>query len=804
VHGVTSPVSVRLGIDFGTTHTVAVLQTSERAEPLLFDSSPLLSSAVFAGPDGGMLTGRDGERSARLDPTRYEPNPKRRIDEAAVLLGDREHPVAQIIAAVLTRVATEAVRAVGGPPAQTVLTYPATWAAPRKDVLARAAAAAGLRPVTLVPEPVAAAAHFTTVLGHTVNPGDTLAVYDFGAGTFDASVVRRGPGGGWEVLASEGLNDVGGLDLDAALVERIGQTLGGRDLPRWYRLTNPGTDAERRAARAFWEDVRAAKEQLSRAPSAAVQVPLFDTDTHLTREEFEATARPLIARTVDLTASLLSRAGPTRLAGVYLVGGSSRIPLVATLLHQRIGVAPTLIDQPELVVARGSLAAVAPPAAPAPPMAARPIPMPAPPAPMPMPAPPMPAPPMGVPAPAAHMGAPAPVSGSPAGGIPVSSIPTSGPPTGPVSGAPTGPTSGPPVSGAAFSGPPVPPAGVPLWGSPAPQAPPPRQARRGRVRWVIPAVLALVVVAGCLGVVKVRDWMFNGKRTANSQRTGSGQNGTGNTNNNGGGGAIGGGGGKRQQVDVNRAVWYAGKKITLGRATYDPADEEPLQVDVSMENLATRDDNTLNGLQVYFGADGQNTEGDLKELSTLPGGTTSKGTFSFRLTKPVTNLKAGVLTIGRSDTVQAVVPFGDPKTGLTLEPKKVLPNPVEHTVGVLTFKVTSCEQRADFPAEHKQVKKGSYMVVCLVDVKSNKTSIYDHGVWESAFRLKVPDGTVVAPTDWNTVLLNQNQQERDQPVGFTIRWPAPGAYTLQVLDAGRLGNEPPPPGGIADIPITLT
>jgi hypothetical protein len=90
-----------------------------------------------------------------------------------------------------------------------------------------------------------------------------------------------------------------------------------------------------------------------------VHVPLFDADVHVTREEFEHLARPWLERTVALTAATLFRTGLSReqLAGVVLVGGSSRIPMVATLLHQRLGVPPTVLDQPELVVAQGSLAA---------------------------------------------------------------------------------------------------------------------------------------------------------------------------------------------------------------------------------------------------------------------------------------------------------------------------------------------------------------------------------------------------------------------------------------------------------------
>jgi hypothetical protein len=128
----------------------------------------------------------------------------------------------------------------------------------------------------------------------------------------------------------------------------------------------------------------------------------------------------------------------------------------------------------------------------------------------------------------------------------------------------------------------------------------------------------------------------------------------------------------------------------------------------------------------------------------------------------------------------------------------------QYTVGVLTFTISYCEQRADFPAMHRQAAKNSYLVVCVLDIRDNKNSIYDHGVWDSNFRLKLPDNTVVAPKMWDTVLLNYNDVARDKPVGFEIRWPAPGRYALQVLDAGRLGNEPPPPGGLAELPLTLS
>ena len=84
----------RLGIDFGTSHTTAILRWPDgHARPMLFDGSPLLPSAVYAETDGTLLVGRDAVHAARLDPARFEPNPKRRIDRDTVTLGDQEVPV---------------------------------------------------------------------------------------------------------------------------------------------------------------------------------------------------------------------------------------------------------------------------------------------------------------------------------------------------------------------------------------------------------------------------------------------------------------------------------------------------------------------------------------------------------------------------------------------------------------------------------------------------------------------------------------------------------------------------------------
>jgi molecular chaperone HscA len=360
-----------LGVDLGTSHTVAMLRRPDgRTRPLLFDGRPLLPSAVFLDTTGLLHVGQDALRLGHAEPGRIEPNPKRHVDDGEVLLGAASVPVIDLFAALLRRVAEEAVATAGFlPPA--VLTFPAGWGAARQAVLTAALAKAGWPAATrTVPEPVAAAHYFADVLRRPLPVGSSLAVFDFGAGTLDIAVVRNdGPGpDGRPVLvvsASGGADDLGGLDVDAALVDHLGKSLAAKEPEAWHALTEPVTLAQWRARRQFWQDVRGAKEMLSRSAFAPVPVPGVEHAVHLTRDELEAAADPLIRRGVAQAGSVLSASGvrPADLAGLFLVGGSSRVPMVARLLHSELGIAPTVLEQPELPAAEGATIVAAAPTA---------------------------------------------------------------------------------------------------------------------------------------------------------------------------------------------------------------------------------------------------------------------------------------------------------------------------------------------------------------------------------------------------------------------------------------------------------
>jgi molecular chaperone DnaK len=355
-----------LAIDFGTSYTAGAVGTDGRVEPVEIGNQRAIPSSVFATGSGQILVGNPADNQAALDPDRYERTPKRRLGQAQVILGKRAIPTSSLVGAVLREVAVEAIRRHGSsPPGDVVLTHPARWAGPRQEKLRQAAEAAGLveggerlapdGALHLVPEPVAAAVFYSQ--SRDVPQGDYLAVYDLGGGTFDVAVLRRA-GAGFE-LAGEpgGIDPLGGEDFDHRLLQHIGNEYVGPARPQaWSQLQNPPDMQWRRWSQDLRRNVRETKEYLSGQPSWSMYVPGADLDVEVTREEFERLIRVDLSRTVEELVLAVERAGlqPSDLSAVYLVGGSSRIPLVATLVWDALGVRPFTFDDPKLVVAKGA------------------------------------------------------------------------------------------------------------------------------------------------------------------------------------------------------------------------------------------------------------------------------------------------------------------------------------------------------------------------------------------------------------------------------------------------------------------
>lgn len=404
-----------LAIDFGTAVTAAAtieLGGSTPVRPVAVEvgGSWRVPSSVLRLDSGQLVVGAMAERQAAMRIEAYEPTPKRRLGEGTIDLGGPVL-VTDAVAALLRVMVAEAVRSRGGTAPEAVcLTHPASWARTRQAALRQAAEIAGLRNVLLLPEPVAAACWYAATSGR-VPSGGRVAVYDLGGGTFDAAIVEsKGDGTFGTVGRPSGIDPLGGVDFDYVLLDLVGETIARRDQPLWESLEQPQDTAARRRRRALLGQVRALKEDLSTVTQSTLLVPETSMEVTVTRDEFAAAISPHIQRSATVLEHTIAAAGMSagQLAAVYLVGGSSRIPMVEEVIAQRLAITPATLDEPKQVVAFGAvthlaalarpMALSAQPSAPHPPTPLPPTatsgPFPTPqPLPMPMPQPPASQPP---------------------------------------------------------------------------------------------------------------------------------------------------------------------------------------------------------------------------------------------------------------------------------------------------------------------------------------------------------------------------------------------------------------------------
>ena len=342
-----------LGIDVGTTFTAAATHREGRTEiAALGNHAPPVPSLVFLREDGEILVGDAAERRGMAEPHRLAREFKRRVgDDTPILLAGTPYSAERLIAAILHEVEVTVAAREGGDPSAVAVSHPANWGAFKTDLLRQACGLAGLRDVSLVSEPVAAAVHYSST--ERLEPGATVAVYDLGGGTFDAAILRK-TGGGFTTLGEpEGIERLGGIDFDAAVFAHVRKALGG------VLDDVNGDDPSVRAGLArLRQDCVAAKEALSFDTDATVNVSLpgVQTQVRLTRPEFEAMIRPALLETIAALRRATVSAGvaPTSLSAVLLVGGSSRIPLVAEMVAAELG-RPVAVDvHPKHAVALGA------------------------------------------------------------------------------------------------------------------------------------------------------------------------------------------------------------------------------------------------------------------------------------------------------------------------------------------------------------------------------------------------------------------------------------------------------------------
>lgn len=347
-----------LAIDYGTTASVAAVSTGDRPELVVVGSSPRVPSSVLCTEDGRLVAGEAALQQAAAAPGRVEWAPKRRLGDRTVLLGGQAVSPVDLVTATLSIIAEEVLRQHGGrPPDEVRLSYPARWAGTRTAALAEAAHRAGLGQVHLVPEPVAAAIQLDA---DQVAAGAFVAVFDLGGGTLDTAVLRRVADGFELAGVPGGIDRLGGEDFDERLYVHVGELIGHRQPDAWEQLRFGEDRSWQHLNHGLRAQVRAAKEALSTASDHALYVgPPVDLELRVTRDELERLIAGDVRRAVDELMATLDRAGVAagELAAVYLVGGSSRVPLVARELAERTGQVPVTWGDPKAVVALGAASA---------------------------------------------------------------------------------------------------------------------------------------------------------------------------------------------------------------------------------------------------------------------------------------------------------------------------------------------------------------------------------------------------------------------------------------------------------------
>ncbi|MGH9113794.1 MAG: Hsp70 family protein, partial [Acidimicrobiales bacterium] len=257
-----------LGVDLGTTTTAAAVWRDGRLEACtLGDLAPTMPSVALQRPDGSLVVGEAARDRARYETTLVARHVTARLgDGEPIVLDGRPHDHVVLSRAILEATVDRVRRLQGGLPDRAVLTYPlfpGGAAAGLIEHVATAALGGGL----VIPGPVAAAAKLAYDVD--VAPGTTVAVLDFGGGTFEVTLVRRTPEGFDVVGPPSGIADLGGVEVDDAVLARVETVVGDVS-----SATSPD-DAEGLAAlRRLRAACRNAKEQLSHGRTAVVDVAL--------------------------------------------------------------------------------------------------------------------------------------------------------------------------------------------------------------------------------------------------------------------------------------------------------------------------------------------------------------------------------------------------------------------------------------------------------------------------------------------------------------------------------------------------
>ncbi|MBX3266526.1 MAG: molecular chaperone DnaK [Acidobacteria bacterium] len=364
-----------IGIDLGTTNSVVAVM--EGGEPIVITNSEggrTTPSVVAFAKDGNRLVGQVAKRQAVTNPENTLYSIKRfmgrKFDEVQGEIkqvpykverasnGDvridaegKQYSPPEIAAMVLQKLKQSAEDYLGSKVEKAVITVPAYFNDAQRQATKDAGKIAGLEVLRIVNEPTAAALAY----GLDKKKDETIAVFDFGGGTFDISVLEVGEGV-VEVKSTNGDTHLGGDDVDEVLIKWI--------IDEFKKDQGIDLTSDKMALQRLKESAEKAKVELSSAMETEINLPFITADASgpkhlvmkLTRAKFEALVEPVLKRLMPPVEQAIKDAGVTAkdIDEVVLVGGSTRIPKVQEMVKEFFGKDPNKSVNPDEVVALGA------------------------------------------------------------------------------------------------------------------------------------------------------------------------------------------------------------------------------------------------------------------------------------------------------------------------------------------------------------------------------------------------------------------------------------------------------------------
>src|ERR1043165_7681033 len=364
-----------IGIDLGTTNSVVAVM--EGGEPTVITNSEggrTTPSVVAFTKDGSRLVGQVAKRQAVTNPENTVYSVKRfmgrRYNEVTeeikqvpykvqgagngdvrIGAGGKEWSPPEISAIILQKMKQSAEDYLGQKVDKAVITVPAYFNDSQRQATKDAGRIAGLEVMRIVNEPTAAALAY----GLDKKKDETIAVFDFGGGTFDISVLEVGEGV-VEVKSTNGDTHLGGDDIDEVVIDWI--------INEFKKDQGIDLHNDKMALQRLKEAGEKAKVELSSAMETEINLPFITADASgpkhlvmkLTRAKFEALTEPILKRLMPPVEQAIKDAGlePKDIEEIVLVGGSTRIPKVQEMVKDFFGKEPNKSVNPDEVVSLGA------------------------------------------------------------------------------------------------------------------------------------------------------------------------------------------------------------------------------------------------------------------------------------------------------------------------------------------------------------------------------------------------------------------------------------------------------------------